>query len=276
MPWHPPIPFGAFYSEDAIKLGPALALLGYCYDKVDQQTSMLRLNLHTAAGDMSVPYPTIKRWWELLRRTCYITAYKERGRAGMDVQMSDDWLDWWREDRETGSKAISNSRETGQKRDRNGTETASEMIPNNSAYKVPMISDQAGGGKDQDRTAHSPPHPAVLAYRTAFSHIRLTQKQEAIISALVGERVEHLECWREVIQDYELSTIWKPENIGNMRSRFEKKLKERESQKDNRNGQRPVENRPALQPFISPISADVNSPAESTKKLVEMMRKQKP
>lgn len=231
MPWHPPIPFGALYSEDAIKLGPALPLLGYCYDKVNRDDRMLRLNLHTAAGDMGVPYPTVKRWWEALRQTSYIEHYKERGRAGLDIQMSDEWLDWWREDQETRSRMIPNGKETGQKRDRNGTETVSEMIPNGSAYKVLMIQDQAGGEEDRDRTAQTPPHPAVVAYRTAFPHIRLSQKQEVSISEFVGERVEHLECWREVIQDYELSTIWRPENIGNMRSRFEKKVKERKSER---------------------------------------------
>ena len=246
MPWHPPIPFGALYSEDALQIGPALSLLGYCYDKVSREDGTLRLNLRTAASEMGVPYPTVKRWWELLKETGYIASHKERGRAGMDVRMSDDWLDWWREDQETRSKTIPNKKETGQKREKNERKTVSEMIPNTAAYKVLNTTDQATDQEreheDQDRTERTLSHPAVAAYQEAFPSIRLTDKQAAIITALVGEGVERLECWQEVIQDYELSTHWKPENIGNMRSRFDTKVKEREqrngTRQQHRNGRR--------------------------------------
>lgn len=34
MPWQPPIPSGMLYSQPAQQLGSGLALLAYCYDKV--------------------------------------------------------------------------------------------------------------------------------------------------------------------------------------------------------------------------------------------------
>jgi hypothetical protein len=49
--WQPPIPAGALYSKAARQLGPAIALLGYCYDLI-QRDGTLELRLKDAAGDM--------------------------------------------------------------------------------------------------------------------------------------------------------------------------------------------------------------------------------
>lgn len=232
MPWHPPVPFGAFYSKEALQLGPALSLLGYCYDKVQKESGgWFRLNLHTAAGDMEVPYPTVKRWWESLRKTTYIADYIERGRSGMDVLMSGDWLDWWRD--ETRSKMIPNGRETGQKRDRNGTEIASEMIPNTNAYKVPNNTDQTGGSEDRDGTAHTHP-PAVALFFEIFPDATISQEQGDDVCSTVG----NLAFWRRKLLTWRTNG-YKP-RIGNLLDSYRKDLEKEERSGTRQNGQRPI------------------------------------
>lgn len=273
--WQPPIPKGALVEARA--LGAGLALLGYCYDIVKAEDGLIEINLHELYPLLDTSYASIRRWWGMMQELGIIGRVEERGRKGVRAYFNPEWIDRRQmKTRSETSSSMSTFQETSSPVSANTRETRSEtsspVSANGSAYKVLMDSDQAGGGKDQDGTAHSPPHPAVLAYRQAFPHIRLTQKQEAIISALVGERVEHLECWREVVQDYELSTIWRPENIGNMRSRFEKKLKEKSTP---RNGQRPAEERPPL-PQVKPSTPrNANTPTESARKILEL-RKQKP
>lgn len=102
------------------------------------------------------------------------------------------------------------------------------------------------------QSGKEPLHPAVALYRNAWPDIRLTSKQEAIIRDVVGDRAEHLECWREVIRDYELSPQWKPENLGNMRERLDRKIADRANKANNggaANGRPPPDNRPSLQPY---------------------------
>lgn len=228
MPWHPPIPFGALYTIDALKIGPAISLLGYCYDKVGRN-GQLQLNLRIAAGDMGVPYPTVKRWWEMLKQTEYIETHEERGRAGMDVQMSDAWLDWWRE---TGSEVIPNnnnqyrngitsdpvSTETGQKRDRNGIKND----PDRSMYKVLIDSDQAeyqGVSEDRDRTARTHP-PAIALLFEVFPHAEVSAEQTDDICSTVID----LALWREVLTTWRANG-YKP-RVGNLLDRYRKAAKE--------------------------------------------------
>jgi hypothetical protein len=63
MPWHPPIPSGKLYSPDALTLGPALALLIWCYDGI-QRDGTVEIRLDRAAEDMQVPYRTVRNWWQ--------------------------------------------------------------------------------------------------------------------------------------------------------------------------------------------------------------------
>lgn len=269
--WQPPIPAGAFCSPEAIKINTALPLLGWCYDQVGRD-GWLTLNLHAVAGDVGVPYHTIKKWWSALRASDFIALVDERGRGGMRVRLADHWIDWRiLSKRETGPNMVlisQNGTETGpdqvsntEKRDRNGTETGPNMVPNNPAYKVLSRSEDQES-EDRDGTARTLAHPAVAMYLRAFPQIRLNQKQEASITALVGDGVERLECWQEVIHDYELSTHWKPENVGNMKNRFENKLRDRKA--------KAPDTRPAL-PIVLP---DPNrpDPAESRRKTAELAR----
>ena len=189
----------------------------------------------------------------------------------MDVWMSVEWLDWWRDDQESVSEMIPNSTKTSANRDKNGTKTVSEMIPNNSAYKVLNISDQTRESEEQDRTSRAL-SPAVAAYYKAFPQVRLTKKQQAIITELVGDGVERLECWREVIQDYELTPNWKPENLGNMRSRFDAKLQHRQNGRGRGHGE-PA--RPIIPIATSSIPNDANSSQESARKAREVWEQRK-
>lgn len=160
--WQPPIPAGAFWTEDALKIGPALSLLGYCYDKVDRH-GHVALNLHEAASDMGIQYPTIKRWWNLLKHTNYIAKYHERGRAGMDVWMSKNWLDW--------RYAI-------------GTETGSKMIPILQCirYSYLQIKQSLMGGV-RIRIGLDAPTPQRSPYCLIFSQRRPSAKRSRTISA---------------------------------------------------------------------------------------------
>lgn len=128
--WLPPIPSGALWSPQAVALGPALPLLAWCYDVV-QTDGWAEINLHHAAGDIGVPYPTIKRWWGALRGSEFFLTVDDRGRAGMRAQFADEWLDRRiLSARETGSEVIPNSSKSPDPNTENGTETGSEMIPN--------------------------------------------------------------------------------------------------------------------------------------------------
>lgn len=115
--WQPPIPAGALYSKPARILGPALALLAYCYDKVSSD-GWFTLSLKAeATDDLDEAYPTIKRWWQSLEAGPFFAEVQKHGRNGMRVRFKDGWLDW----RILAARG---------KTDPFGTDTGSEMIPN--------------------------------------------------------------------------------------------------------------------------------------------------
>jgi hypothetical protein len=91
--WQPPIPSGALYSKPARDLGPALALLAYCYDLV-QRDGWLDIVLKDAATDMEEPYQNMKRWWSLLREGPFFAEAIDRGKKGWRVRFKDVWIDW--------------------------------------------------------------------------------------------------------------------------------------------------------------------------------------
>lgn len=91
--WHPPIPAGKLYSDDAIKLGPALAMLAWCYDGV-QRDGTIEVSIEKAARDLNKPYRTVKDWWHLLRIGPFFSKATDKGRRGWVVTMANEWLDW--------------------------------------------------------------------------------------------------------------------------------------------------------------------------------------
>jgi hypothetical protein len=90
--WQPPIPAGALYSKAARAIGPALPLLAYCYDLV-QRDGWLDLDLTEAAGDMEEPYPTVKRWWKVVKDGPFFCEAIDRGRRGWRVKFRPVWID---------------------------------------------------------------------------------------------------------------------------------------------------------------------------------------
>lgn len=91
--WQPPIPAGALWSADAVKLGPALALLAWCYDAV-RRDGTLTISIADVAGDLDVEYRTIKRYWADLRAGPFFCDITDHGKRGYEVRFCDDWIDW--------------------------------------------------------------------------------------------------------------------------------------------------------------------------------------
>lgn len=91
--WHPPIPAGKLYSPDATDLGPALAMLLWCYDRI-QRDGTIDVQLPSAAADIGKPYGTIKDWWRQLRGGPFFCEAIDRGRRGWVVRLAEDWIDW--------------------------------------------------------------------------------------------------------------------------------------------------------------------------------------
>lgn len=91
--WHPPIPAGRLYSSEALDLGPALAMLVWCYDQIDRD-GRIEVQLSAVATDIGKPYGTIKDWWRMLRAGPFFCEQIDRGKRGWVVRMSEDWIDW--------------------------------------------------------------------------------------------------------------------------------------------------------------------------------------
>lgn len=91
--WQPPIPSGALYSRPARDLGPALALLAWCYDAV-QRDGCFDVQLKEVAHEMDEPYHTVVKWWAKLQNGSFFVNVTDRGRSGFRVQFHDDWIDW--------------------------------------------------------------------------------------------------------------------------------------------------------------------------------------
>ena len=145
--WQPPIPAGALYSKPARILGPALALLAYCYDKVSSD-GWFTLSLKAeATDDLDEAYPTIKRWWQSLEAGPFFAEVQKHGRNGMRVRFKDGWLDW----RILAARG---------KTDPFGTDTGSEMIPQQNVYGT-HDSDQATsvGAQSAPAAAAQKPSP---------------------------------------------------------------------------------------------------------------------
>lgn len=93
MPWHPPIPAERLYSPDALDLGPALAMLVWCYDNIERD-GRVEIQLNKLAVEFGKSYRTIKDWWSALRAGPFFCEQIDRGKRGWVVRMSEDWVDW--------------------------------------------------------------------------------------------------------------------------------------------------------------------------------------
>lgn len=253
--WHPPVPAGLVTSPavQELKYKTAVLLLLYCYDDV-RRDGRVTINLKEAAHAIQEPYETVRRWWRELRSGPFFCEQIDRGRLGWVVRFADEWIDWHilsnnfqrsqvnAEHEDEGSLITFERSPVTVKQQSIGLSTTFERSPVTVDHNVygTQDSDQAGDQRereDRDRTARSLSldHPAVAVYRAAFPDIQINEQQGASIIDLVGDVVERLECWRATVQDYTLSPHWKPENIGNMRNRFERLLREKQ-QNGTRNG----------------------------------------
>ena len=162
-------------------LGPAKALIEYCYDIV-RRDGWCHFKLVDVADAMGEPYITVKRWWKTVEdaneQHGFFAEIKRRGVLGIEVQLAARWLDWRIAARpeqdgpeevskviplaqEEGSKEVSklilfdgiNPREVSKEVSKEG----SDLIPLAPAYKVLIESDQ------------TPPPPTARARATSIS-----------------------------------------------------------------------------------------------------------
>jgi hypothetical protein len=275
MTWHPPIPTAKLYSEPALALGPALAMLVWCYDGVNRDGT-IEVSLERASADIGKPYRTIKEWWRQLREGPFFTAIKDKGHKGWLVQMADDWLDWhvmsnnYPQGQEVAPKGNGSKPVQGQEsaledvqspfkdapRTRQGQESALEENGN----KV-LISDQNPEcvSEDRDRTERTntqPPArtPAVLAYFETYPETTLSAAQVQEIN----ERVTDLVRWRRVLKEWSLNG-WQAKSIGKMLNRYDNDTTIADERPAQQNGQ----HKPARPPVDVPLTV-----ANSNKKIL--------
>lgn len=184
--WQPPIPSGALWCKPMRELGPAKALIEYCYDIVDRD-GWCRFKLVEVADAMDEPYINVKRWWKAVQASNEIIGIfadvKNRGVRGIELQFATKWLDWriLRSRTETGPAEIeevstliplnTDDAERSTKEvfpliplvieiDPNGikrsTNEVSTLIPLDPAYKVLIPTDQAVFA---DAATAAPPPP---------------------------------------------------------------------------------------------------------------------
>ena len=95
--WQPPIPSGALWCKPMRALGPAKALVEYCYDIV-MRDGWCRFKLVEVADAMDEPYINVKRWWKTLQEANetmrLFSEVKNRGVRGIEVRFNDKWIDW--------------------------------------------------------------------------------------------------------------------------------------------------------------------------------------
>lgn len=93
MPWHPPIPSEAVYSTEVAQLGAGIRLLWYVYNKV-LRDGTVEFSPKAASSALSVPYETVRNWWQLLRDSGIVSVEQDKGKNGFILRVGDDWLDW--------------------------------------------------------------------------------------------------------------------------------------------------------------------------------------
>lgn len=170
--WQPPIPAGALCSPDAIAINVALPLLGWCYDQVGRD-GWLEINLHEVAGEIEVPYHTVKKWWMQLEGSDFIEVVDKRGRNGMRVRIADAWLDWRSRDaQQSVPNPVPNTEQSELIRNLFGTEMVPNPVPNTSGNKVLNTTDQAKGiAAAQKRRPRTPKEPIAEVVVTALADV---------------------------------------------------------------------------------------------------------
>ena len=97
MPWQPPIPSGVLWSRHMRNLGPAKALIEYCYDIV-RRDGWCHFKLVEVANTMGEPYITVKRWWKAIEQANaeagFFAEIRNRGVRGLEIQFAERWIDW--------------------------------------------------------------------------------------------------------------------------------------------------------------------------------------
>lgn len=95
--WQPPIPAGALWCKPMRELGPAKAIIEYCYDIVGRD-GWCKFKLVEIADVMEEPYINLKRWWSVLQKANeqhhFFAEIRSRGVRGFEVRFSDNWIDW--------------------------------------------------------------------------------------------------------------------------------------------------------------------------------------
>jgi hypothetical protein len=242
--WQPPIPAGALCSPDGIAINSALPLLGWCYDQVGRD-GWLRINLHEVAGEIDVPYHTVRKWWNALEASSFIAEVDKRGRNGMSVRLADRWLDWRSRDAQSAPNPVPNTTnrngngtQMGPEQVPNtairnliGTETAPNPVPNVPAYKVLKTPDQAESvrgivneGEDRDGTARALAHPALNILAEYFPSTTLDAKQVKSICSTATDGT----VWRSVVELF-AQNGWQP-LVGNLLDRYRKALEAKAKQ----------------------------------------------
>ena len=301
--WHPPIPAGKLYSEDAIKLGSALAMLVWCYDGV-QRGGTLEVSIEKAAQELNTPYRTVKEWWRLLRQGPFFSKQVDRGKRGWVVTMADEWLDWHvmnnnyppvqGQEKDVVEQSHADTRSKpgiGQEMALKGEDTArqspvkarskpgigQEMALKGSAYKVDHIDHKTGesSAKKTHEKSREPRTQASLDFLHEGVVIwkRVTSKKyiSPVSATLIAKTVTDYAYWEKCVSGWVLAGN-KPDNVQGMVDWYEHPG--RMEQRQNGNGRRPdpVDNRPALEPFKPPVSKP--SFAEVAKRYKEQIKEQ--
>lgn len=153
MPWQPPIPSGALWCKPMRDLGPAKAIIEYCYDIVGRD-GWCSFKLTEIAEAMEEPYINLKRWWGVIQKANeqhhFFAEIKHRGVRGFEVRFSHQWIDWrilstrpesapprsTKEVSEDVSTVIPLEDETAPSSIKRSTNEVSELIPLPRMYKV--------------------------------------------------------------------------------------------------------------------------------------------
>jgi len=165
--WMPPIPAGALWSPDAVRLGAALAMLLWAYDGVERDGTV-RINLDDAAAELARPYRTIKSWWAALRAGPFFVAIDDHGRAGFVARFADDWLEWRilynnypvkNLSRADEGQNIALETEAEPVKDISRADEGQNIALDGRVYKV-LHDDQDSGGSQRSRKRSATPRPA--------------------------------------------------------------------------------------------------------------------
>lgn len=287
MPWHPPIPAGKLYSGPALSLGPALAMLIWCYDGI-QRDGTIEIQLENIQQELNVSYRTIKDWWKLLKSGPFFCEQFDRGKRGWVVRMAEDWIDWhvMTNNYGEGRNSALEDRDADVSMPDEGQISALEDVQGpvkarsrpsegrnsaleTSAYKVLMTPDQAEShervSEDRDGTARTHAHKGLALATVAefFPDMPLDAKLARKISSTATDGT----VWRSVVEMFS-DNGWQP-LPGNLLDRYRK---EAAKAQQHANGQRPAEVRPPLPVVTYKPPADALSPAEIAQRLKEHRR----